>query len=115
MKWLMTLVLAVSAMAAGIDGKWKAKFDTQIGEQHYTYDFKSDGGKLTGTAANDMGSTEIKDGVIEGDTVTFVENLDFNGNAISIEYKGKISGDEIKFVRKVGDFATEEFVAKREK
>jgi hypothetical protein len=60
-------------MAAGIDGKWRAKFDTQIGEQHYTYDFKSDGGKLTGTAANDMGSPEIKDGVIEGDTVSFVE------------------------------------------
>jgi hypothetical protein len=36
MKWIIALVLAVSAMATGIDGKWKAKFDTQIGEQHYT-------------------------------------------------------------------------------
>jgi hypothetical protein len=115
MKWLISFALTLSAVAAGIDGKWQAKFDTPVGEQHYTYDFKSDGGKLTGTAANDMGSTEIKEGVIEGDTISFVENLDFNGNAIHIQYKGTISGDEIKFVRKVGDFATEEFVAKRDK
>ena len=32
-----------------------------------------------------------------------------------LEYKGKIAGDEIKFSRKVGDLATEEFVAKRVK
>jgi hypothetical protein len=32
-----------------------------------------------------------------------------------ITYTGKISGDEIKFTRKVGDFATEEITAKRVK
>ena len=67
MKWLLALALAVSAMAGDINGKWKAKFDTQIGEQHYTYQFKADGEKLTGTATNDMGSTEIKEGTIKGD------------------------------------------------
>jgi len=109
------LMLAASAMAAGIDGKWKAKFDTQIGEQNYTYEFKSDGEKLTGSAANAMGSHDIQEGTIKGDDVSFVENIDFNGTAIRIEYKGKIAGDEIKFTRKVGDFATEDLVAKREK
>jgi hypothetical protein len=115
MKLLLVLALVVSALGADINGKWKAKFDTQIGEQNYVYTLKSDGEKLTGTAANAMGSTEIKEGTIKGDDVYFVENLDFNGNAIRIEYTGKIAGDEIKFTRKVGDFATEEFVAKREK
>ena len=46
---------------------------------------------------------------------TFVENISFDGNAIRIEYKGKVAGDEIKFTRQVGEFATEEFVAKRVK
>jgi hypothetical protein len=45
----------------------------------------------------------------------FVENLDFQGQPLRIEYKGKISGDEIKFQRKVADVATEDFVAKRAK
>jgi hypothetical protein len=107
--------LALSAFAANIDGKWKATFDTQMGEQHYTYTLKADGEKLTGTAQNDRGTVEIADGTIKGDEVSFVENLEFNGNKIAITYTGKISGDEIKLTRKVGDFATEELVAKREK
>lgn len=115
MKWLLALMLAMSAIAGDISGKWKAKFDTQIGEQNYTYQLKADGEKLTGTATNAMGSTEIKEGTIKGDDVFFVENLEFNGMAIRIEYTGKLNGDEIKFTRKVGDFATEDLVAKRDK
>jgi hypothetical protein len=115
MKWLLAFALVVSAMASDINGKWKAKFDTQIGEQHYTYQFKADGDKLTGTATNDMGTTEIKGGTIKGEVIYFVENIEFNGMAIRIEYSGKMAGDEIKFTRKVGDFATEDLVAKREK
>jgi hypothetical protein len=107
--------LAVTAFAADIDGQWKATFDTQIGEQHYTYTLKADGEKLTGTAKNDRGSTDISGGTIKGDTITFVENLDFNGNPLVITYTGKISGDEIKLHRKVGDFAEEDLVAKRVK
>ena len=71
------------------------------------------GGTLTGTATNDMGSSEIKEGSIKSDNVFFVENLEFDGRAIRIEYTGKISGDEIQFTRKVADFATEDFVAHR--
>jgi hypothetical protein len=107
--------MTLTAFAADVAGQWTATFNTQIGEQHYTYTFKVDGEKLTGTAKNDMGSSEIQNGTIKGDDVSFVENLDFNGNKIEITYTGKIAGDEIKFTRKVGDFATEELVAKRVK
>jgi len=115
MKWLLALALTMSALAAGINGRWKAKFDTQIGEQNYIYEFKADGENLTGKAKNAMGCTDIKEGSIKGDDVKFVENLEFNGRTIRIEYTGKIAGDEIKLTRKVGDFATEDLVAKREK
>jgi hypothetical protein len=107
--------MAVSAFAQDISGQWTATFSTQIGEQHYTYTFKADGEKLTGTAKNDNGTTEITNGTIKGDDVSFVENLNMMGNTIAITYTGKISGDEIKFTRKVGDFATEDLVAKRVK
>ena len=52
---------------------------------------------------------------VSGDDVTFVEKVNIQGNEIAITYTGKVVGDEIKFTRKVGDFATEEFVAKRVK
>jgi hypothetical protein len=117
----MTLALAflgavLVVAAEDISGTWKASFDTQIGQQNYTYTFAVKGTTLTGTAKSDNGETEIKDGKVEGDTVTFVENLSFQGMDIRIEYTGKIvSADEIKFTRKVADFATEELVAKRGK
>jgi hypothetical protein len=41
--------------------------------------------------------------------------LNFQGNDLRITYTGKINGDEIKFTRKVADFATEELTAKRAK
>jgi len=111
----LALVLAFPAVAADIAGKWTASFDTQIGVQNYTYTFKVDDAKLTGTAESQFGKTDITEGTVKGDEISFVENLDFQGNALKITYKGKISGDEIKFTRNVADMVTEEFVAKRAK
>jgi len=112
---ILMLALAIPTLAADIAGKWTASFDTQIGMQNYTYTFKLDGDKLTGTAESQFGKTEITEGAVKGDDITFVENLDFQGNPLKITYKGKISGDEIKFTRNVADMVTEDFVAKRAK
>jgi hypothetical protein len=106
---------SVAALAADFNGKWTAEFNTQIGVQKYTYDFHVDGTTLTGKATNEQGSSDIQDGKIDGDHITFVEMLNFNGTAIRIVYTGTIDGDEIKFTRQVGDFGTEELVAKRVK
>ena len=113
---LFVFVALVPVYAADITGKWTASFDTQVGQQNYTYDFQVKGAQLTGKAKSANGESELKDGKVTGDTVTFVENLDFQGMALRIEYTGKIvSDDEIKFTRKVADLATEELVAKRAK
>jgi len=50
-----------------------------------------------------------------GDQISFVEMLDFQGNSVRIEYKGTVKGDEIAFTRNVGEFATEQIVARRVK
>ena len=108
--------LAAVAQVPDITGKWTATFDTQIGEQKYTYDFVVKDSALTGKAKSNIGEAEIQNGKVEGDKVTFVEMLKFEGMEIKIDYTGTIvSADEIKFSRQVGDFATEELVAKRSK
>ena len=114
-----SMILAASVVFGAVDisGKWQAEFDTQIGKQNYTFTFRVVGEKLIGIAESEiMGEkhkADLKDVKVVGEEVSFVEMLDFQGNAISISYKGKISGDEIKFTRQVGEFATEELVAKR--
>jgi hypothetical protein len=112
---IFVLGLALSALAADITGQWTATFNTQVGEQHYVYTFKVDGEKLTGTAKSDNGTSEIENGVIKGDDVSFVENLDYQGQKLVITYTGKVSGDEIKFTRDVAGAAKEDLVAKRVK
>ena len=108
---LVTLPAIALADAAGT---WTATFDTQIGEQSYTYEFAVDGAALTGTAKSANGEVEITDGSVEGDTITFVENMSYQGMDLVITYKGElVSDDEIRFTRMVGEFATEEFVARR--
>lgn len=108
---------AASAGAADISGTWKASFDTQIGQQNYTYTFVVKDGTLTGKIESEMGgTTDIKEGKVNGDAVSFVEIFKFQDMEIRITYTGKVtSPDEIKFTRQVADFATEELVAKRAK
>jgi len=48
-------------------------------------------------------------------TAAVVENLVYQGMPLRIVYKGKMSGDEIKFTRNVAEIADEPFVAKRSK
>jgi hypothetical protein len=105
---------AAPRAAVDITGKWTASFETPIGQMSYSYDFVAKDGKLTGKMRSSMfGESEVLEGKVDGETVTFVELLD---NNIRVEYTGKIvSADEIAFTRKVGDFGTEELTAKRVK
>ncbi|MBI1841656.1 MAG: hypothetical protein HYR88_12505 [Verrucomicrobia bacterium] len=113
------LIGAESGGAAEISGKWRVEFDTQIGKQKYLYELNVEGGKVTGKAVGEVNgdkhTVDLKNGKLNGDEIGFTEEFEYQGNAIRIDYTGKIHGEEIQFTRKVGDFATEQFVAKREK
>ena len=114
---LFSFGLLGAVRAADIDGKWKAEFDSQIGQQKYVFELKADGEKLTGKASADrqgqQTETAIKDGKIVKGEVSFAEPLKFQDQEILIEYKGNIVGDELKLHRKVGDIAEYDIVAKR--
>jgi enterochelin esterase-like enzyme len=116
---LYTSSAFVKAQNFNLSGSWKADIETQIGLLKYTYVFSQDGNIVTGKSKADINGekyeTEIKDGKVKGDSIFFIEIINFQGNDIPISYAGKISVDEIKFTRKVGDFATEAATAKRER
>ena len=104
-----------AAPSADIAGTWETSFDSQVGKQTYTYDFNLDGEALTGHAKSNLGEGDIK-GTVDGDKVTFVESLDYQGQNLDITYTGQIvSADEIRFKRDVGGQGGEEFIATRKK
>ncbi|HEX7577237.1 MAG TPA: hypothetical protein VF430_04280, partial [Verrucomicrobiae bacterium] len=117
---LLTLVaLPLSVLAADVTGTWKADFDTQRGLQKYTFTLKQDGTNVTGKASVELTDskreTELKEGSVNGDTVSLVEPLQVQDNDIRVVFTGKVSadGNEIKFTRAVGDFGSTEATAKR--
>ncbi len=121
---ILLLVSAVflclaAALAADISGKWTAVIKTPIGDMNYSFDFRVEGEKLTGTARMSMGSESsesvLSEGSVKGDEISFVEMLKVQGQELRCEYKGRISGDEIRGSRTVGTYGTEEFVASRVK
>ncbi|MEO6993901.1 MAG: hypothetical protein ABI273_09750 [Lacunisphaera sp.] len=109
--------VALTSAADLLAGKWTANFDSQIGLQKYAYEFKADGGKYTGKASYDQsmgkGDSVLSDIKLDGENVSFVEKLSVNDMDITVTYTGKLSGDEMKLTRVVGDFGTEQLVAKR--
>jgi hypothetical protein len=112
------LTMTATLWAADIAGKWTA----QAQGANVTMDFKVDGTALTGTLENSQmpGPVDIKDGKIDGDNLSFTIVRKMGETEMKIVWKGKITGDEIKFTREVAGGggaggAAEEIVAKRAK
>ncbi|HMV81669.1 MAG TPA: hypothetical protein PLD20_13225 [Blastocatellia bacterium] len=106
------------ALAADPSGKWVAQVPGREGQtQETTITLKAEGDKLTGSISGRQGDTAISDGKVSGDNISFNVVREFNGNTIKMVYTGKLSGDEIKFTRKVegADRPPVEFTAKRAK
>jgi hypothetical protein len=117
---LMTnAMFPVATMAIDVTGTWKADIETQVGKFKYTYLLKQEGTQITGKILSELEGekreTVVLEGKLNGDTIEFVEMMNFQDNELKISYKGKVTGDEISFTRQVGEYATEVFIAKREK
>jgi hypothetical protein len=111
----MTALLAMTASAADVAGKWVGQMPTRNGDtREATFNLKADGDKLMGTMSGPGGDIEIKDGKVSGNDISFKVPLEFNGNSFVLIFKGTISGDQIKFTRgREGAEQTQEFTAKR--
>jgi hypothetical protein len=115
------MLVAASAFAADVTGKWKAEFtgpDGNARSNQFTFEVK--GETLTGTVTSSMAPepAKIEDGTLKGDAVSFKVTRNFNGNAMKLTYAGTVKGDEmpLKVSADVGGQAFEfEIVAKREK
>ena len=121
------MMFIVSGSAADVAGKWIAQAPSGQGTSEITLIFKVDGATLTGTLDNSQmpGAIEIKDGKIQDNDVSFHVLRSFGENEMKVLWKGKVSGDEIKFTREIeggmmgggggggGGAAATEIIAKR--
>ena len=91
-------ILAVSAFAADVDGKWTGTMETPMGNVPVGFTFKADGATLTGsTSGPDGGDIKIADGKVDGSKISFSVTFDFGGMPLTMNYAGVVSANEIKF------------------
>ena len=92
------ILLAAAVSAADLNGAWKGQFDFQGQPVPVTFHLKSSGESVTGNVEGlPTTPTDIHDGKVQDDTVTFWLTTDYEGTNYKLVYKGKISGDEIRF------------------
>jgi hypothetical protein len=95
----LTVLMAVCAWAAvDVSGKWTWTQRFGDNEVMNTMELKQEGEKLTGTIQR-QGSdqkSEIKEGKIKENDLSFVVIRERNGQEFKISYKGKVEGETIK-------------------
>ncbi|SPE26785.1 conserved exported hypothetical protein [Candidatus Sulfopaludibacter sp. SbA6] len=108
-------LLASLLLCADVTGKWKGSFDAGGATREITFDLKASGDAVTGTIGGMPEQTsEIKDGKVQGDSVSFWFMTEYQGNPIKLVCKGQLAGDEIRFTMGLedGQWSTD-FVAKK--
>jgi hypothetical protein len=105
--FVMTILLVASfaLMAADVSGKWTFEQPGRGGNpgRPVTITLKADGAKLTGSVPgmgrggdNPPPPTEITDGKVDGNIVSFTVKRETPNGSMVIKYEGTVSGDEMK-------------------
>lgn len=112
--FFLTLLGCLTSLlwAADVTGKWTAESENGPA---WVFNLRSDSGKVTGTMqGNDGKDRSIDEGKLEGDDISFSVESEWQGNAITLVFKGKVSGDEmqLRVDTKDGNWGTD-LLAKR--
>lgn len=98
---LVTIAAPLSAQdtakvaTAKVAGGWDFSFTSPQGAATWRITFTQAGDTLRGTAATDFGQLDVSDGWITGNDLSFTLHLNFNGQAIQVDFAGKVKGDSV--------------------
>ena len=76
------------------DGNWNLLLKTPMGDRKATLSLKSAGDTLTGKQGGDQGSTDIFEGKVSGNDVSWKISIQ-QPFALTLTFKGKVDGDKI--------------------
>ena len=79
-----------------IDGIYNITFHTPMGDQKVKLNLKTDGDTLTGTSESDMtGLSKITEGKVNGNELTWTENVNTPMGPLTMNLKVTVDGDSI--------------------
>lgn len=96
-----------------VDGTYIIEIDTPMGKQESTLTLKTDGAALSGTLASSLGNTDFSGGTVGSDKVSWSIEMNSPMGNIKLDFKGKLTGENISGEVKAGDFGTSPFKGKK--
>lgn len=99
--------------APDILGEWEVTTLSPVGENTNTLEFKKDGDVLKAVAKSPQGERAYDSTSVDGDKVTLVLTINFQGQPMTITYTGTVVSDQIVGSADFGGMAQGSFSAKR--
>lgn len=90
---------------ANVDGEWDCVTKTPMGEQASILTVKSNGGTFTGSNVGSLGSLDIIDGRVDGDTLSWKMEMKTPFPMI-LDCQATVTGDTIQGGVTAGAFGT---------
>lgn len=94
-------------------GEWELTTLSPVGESTNTVEFKVDGETFKAIAKSAQGERPYDSAAIDGDKVTLVITIDYQGQPMTISYMGTVTDDQINGSADFGGLAQGSFSAKR--
>ncbi len=112
--FLMVCAASLSfAQAPEVIGEWELTTISPVGENTNTVEFRKDGDAIKAFAKSPQGERAYDSTAVEGDKVTLVLTIDFQGQPMTITYAGTVSGTDINGAADFGGMAQGSFSAKK--
>ena len=94
------------------DGNWNLVVSTPMGERHGSLSLKTEGTTVKGSQMADGNSTEIFDGTVNGDEISWKVSIT-EPMPMTLEFTGTVDGNEIAGTVKLGEFGNSSFSGNR--
>ena len=94
------------------DGNWSLMVTTPMGERPTTLSVRTDGGTLKGSQMADGNSTDIFDGTVDGNAVSWKVSI-IDPMPMTLEFNGTIDGDKLSGSVTMGAFGSASFSGTR--
>jgi hypothetical protein len=88
--------IAAAAQDADVTGDWEITSESPRATQVIPITFVQEGTTVTGSAELRMGTVEIQDGKVEGNTLTFKLAVTFGQRSMEQLYTATVTGDDME-------------------
>ncbi|MBS1818188.1 MAG: hypothetical protein JSU08_09685 [Acidobacteria bacterium] len=110
---LAAMPFAQSAPAPEVFGEWEMTTVSPVGENTNTVEFRKDGEVVKALAKSPQGERPYDSVAVDGNKVTLVLTIDFQGQPMTITYMGTLADNQINGSADFGGLAQGSFSAKK--